>query len=142
VKYTKQQNFVMCLTVSVAVRIRYLAAPLQQIWHKRFEFRFINIMFDVQHILPAYGGSLGAPTSDSELADESTASQGRLSPRVSLAIAGDDETVLMLPKQRKSSKLNIGQPCQSFASYSLLSPSSLYCGRSYFWLFGWFVMHH
>jgi len=65
-----------------------------------------------QHMLPGHSGSHGTPASDSELADETSTSRGRVSPRLSLATAADDDTLLM-PKQRKSSKFNIG-PCVSF----------------------------
>jgi len=63
-----------------------------------------------QHILPGHGGGGGGgggATSDSEVAEESR--PGRLSPRVSLAVAGDDDALVMPAKQRKSSKFNIGR---------------------------------
>jgi len=64
------------------------------------------------------GGMHVSATSDSELADESR--PGRLSPRVSLAIAAADDDALLMPKQRKSSKFNIGRfalPCATLTGW-------------------------
>jgi len=77
-------------------------------WKCDFNVILRVMCVSIQHILPGYGGSHGGPSSDLELSDESTGLHGRLSPRVSLGIAADDDTVL-IPKQRKSSKFNIGQ---------------------------------
>jgi len=71
------------------------------------------MMMTMQHVVSGrVGTSHIAATSDSELQGDETASvsaQGRLSPRVSLAVTAVDDDAVLAAKQRKSSKFNIGQ---------------------------------
>ena len=73
----------------------------------------MTMMMTMQHVVSGrVGTSHIAATSDSELQGDETASvsaQGRLSPRVSLAVTAVDDDAVLAAKQRKSSKFNIGQ---------------------------------